>query len=87
MASKALSGLASIEEFCGAKGPLDTVEDLASEAFGTAHPSWTGTEVGANVRLDSKFVRITIAKTGKHNLACSKEYSSHHFTSKLEATN
>ena len=46
--ARALSGLASIGEFCGGKGPLDSVEDLASEAFGAAHPTWTGTEVGAS---------------------------------------
>ena len=48
VAAKALTGLASIQEFCGEKGPLDSIEDLASEAFGKAHPTWTGTEVGAS---------------------------------------
>ena len=46
--AKALSGLATVHDFCVGKGPLDSVEDLASEAFGSAHPTWTGTEVGAS---------------------------------------
>ena len=48
VAAKALSGLATVQDFCVGKGPLDSVEDLASEAFGAAHPTWTGTEVGAS---------------------------------------
>ena len=48
-AGRALAGLASVSGFCEGAAPLDTIEDLAAEAFGKAHPAWAGSEVRGKV--------------------------------------
>ena len=46
---KALSGLDSVAGFCQEAGPLDTIEDLASDALRELNPQWSGTDVSNSI--------------------------------------
>ena len=41
----AINGMASIPAFCTGAGSLDTIDDLAADAFKGLHKSWAGSEV------------------------------------------